>query len=230
MPGPLALSPDATSTRTRFGAEAQPLLRVEQALADPAAVIAIAARHHFGQHGPHYPGIRAAVSSAVAMPLVEPLLLPIAAQFGLTRPPQYRECFLSLVTLEPGDLAPIQRLPHFDGVEPERLAVLLYLDRAERGGTGFYCQRSTGFEYVAADRFDRYRTALEAGVEEHGLPGPAYIAGDTPLFEQVHREVGRFNSMVVYRGNSLHCAALDGDFRPDPDPATGRLTLNLFLD
>lgn len=164
------------------------------------------------------------------MPLVMPLLGEMERLFALSRPPRFRECYLSLVTQAPGDLAPIQRLPHFDGLERERLAVLLYLDAAERGGTAFYRQRATGFESVDDKRFDRYRSELQAGVDKFGMPASGYISGDTELFERVHAEKDTFNSMVVYRSNTLHCAQLDSGFLPDPDPRSGRLTLNLFLD
>jgi hypothetical protein len=230
MSSPLDLSPQAEVSVAHFGEERQPLLEVTGALPDPEAVIDIAARHRFGQHGPFYPGLRAPVSEAISMPLVAPLLGYLVDAFTLSRAPRYCECFLSVVTHAPGSLAPIQRLPHFDGVEPERLAVLLYLDRTERGGTAFYRQRATGFESVDADRFEAYRTSLEAEIARTGLPDPQYIAGDTDTFVQTHRIDGWFNSLVVYRGNTLHCACLPRDFAPDPDPRSGRLTLNLFLD
>lgn len=229
VPGPLALSPAARVTETRFGAERQVLLCVENALPDPQAVVAVAARHAYRRIGPFYPGLRAPVSEAVAMELVGPLLPRLADAFALPAPATYFECYLSLVTAAPYALAPIQRLPHFDGVEPDRIAVLLYLDAAERGGTAFYRQRATGFESVDAARLAPYRTALEGGVAEHGLPPRAYIAGDTPLFERVHAVEGRFNRLIAYRGNTIHCANLPADFTPSADPKKGRLTLNLFL-
>lgn len=212
-----------------MGQERQPLVTVDQALADPDAVVSIAARHAFTPIGPFYPGVRTAVSERIAMPLVGPLLGELRLWFGLTREPRFHECYLSLVTTPPAILAPIQRLPHFDGTESERLAVLLYLDRSERGGTAFYRQKETDFESVTVDRLGRYRQTLEAGIARTGLPDPAYIAGDTALFERVHGVDGQFNRLIAYRGNTLHCADLGAAFEPDPDPATGRLTLNLFL-
>lgn len=229
MPGPLALSPRARLSATRFGAENQMLLTVDEALADPAAVVAIAARHRYRPIGPFYPGVRAAVSEGVAMELVAPLLTQLADAFELAAPPAYFECYLSLVTTPAEKLAPIQRLPHFDGVERDRIAVLLYLDAAEQGGTAFYRQRDTGYESVDQARYQTYRAMLEAGAAEHGVPAPAYISGDTPLFARIHRVEGRFNRMIAYRGNTLHCADLSAGFVPAPDPAAGRLTLNLFL-
>ncbi len=230
MESPLALSPRAALSVEKFGLEAQPVVTVADALVDADAVVEIAARHRFGTYGAFYPGIRAGVSEKISMPLVEPLLERLVEVFALPRPPRFRECYLSVVTHAPAELAPIQRLPHFDGTERERLAVLLYLDKAHRGGTAFYRQRATAFESVDGERFDTYRSQLEAATAEHGLPGPAYISGDTTIFEQIHRVADTFNSMVIYRGNTLHCADLGANFVPDPDPKRGRLTLNLFLD
>ena len=229
MSSPLALSAAQSAQSSRFGNERQVLVTIDDALCDPDLVVAIAARHAFQPIGPFYPGIRAAVSEAVSAPLLGGLADMLTTAFDLDRQPRFLECFLSIVTAGPQTLAPIQRLPHFDGTEPERIAVLLYLDRAERGGTAFYRQRSTGFESVGPDRFDEYKRELEAGIAREGMPDAAYIAGDTALFEQVHRIEGRYNRLVAYRGNTLHCADLAPGFVPQPDPEHGRLTLNLFL-
>ena len=230
MTSPLALSSHASVSAAVYGREAQPIVTVEDALGDVEQVIEIAAQHKYRPMGEFYPGIRAGVSQRIAMPLVDPLLAMLQEVFALERPPHYRECFLSVVTKRPDSLAPIQRLPHFDGLEESRLAVLLYLDKERRGGTAFYRQRATGFESVDASRYEEYREKLDGAVEEHGLPPPGYIRGDTPIFEQVHSVPDTLNSMVIYRGNSLHCAHLPQAFEPDANPASGRLTINLFLN
>lgn len=229
MASPLALSPAATITAQRFGNEALPLLCVDDAVPDVELVRAIAARHRYTPIGPFYPGVRAAVSAQIAMPLVAPILGQLQQVFALERTPQYFECYLSLVTAAPAELDPIQRLPHFDGLERERIAVLLYLSEPEGGGTAFYRQRSTGFEAVDASRYERYRAELETGTRKHGVPPAGYISDDSLLFEQVLKVPGRVNRMIAYHGNSLHCAALTESFIPIADPVRGRLTLNLFL-
>lgn len=229
MAGPLALSPRAHATLETFGREAQPVLSVDAALADPDGVLAIASRSSFRPIGPFYPGVRAPVPEPAAMEMVAPLAEGIRQAFGLGEPVVFFECFLSLVTTRPEDLAPIQRLPHFDGLEPDWIAVLLYLDKSERAGTAFFRQRATGFESVDAGRYDAYRRGLDQGVAAHGLPPSAYVAGDTPLFEHTHTIEGRFNRLVAYRSNTLHSGALRPDFVPVADPVQGRLTLNLFL-
>ena len=229
MTSPLALSPDAGLTISRIGEEALALVTVENALADLALVRSIAARHRYQPIGPFYPGIRAAVSEAIAMPLVAPILPRLQEIFGLDRSPVYFECYLSLVTKAPDALDPIQRLPHFDGTERERIAVLLYLSDDSDGGTAFYRQRSTGFESVDAGRFETYRAELENDVARHGMPQSGYIGGASPMFERTAKVDGAANRMIAYRGNMLHCAAPPDSFVPSGDPATGRLTLNLFL-
>lgn len=230
MTSPLSLSPKAAIHTELFGGERHPIVIADQALADPAIVVQIAAQHDFRRIGPHYPGVRAAVSDRVAMALVEPVTAMLQSTFALARLPRFLECYLSLLTLSPSDLSPIQRFPHFDGLEESRLAVLLYLDSSEATGTGFYRQRATGFESVDAGRFDAYRTSLESEVAVHGLPDAGYIGGDSALFERVYRIAGCFNRMVIYRGNVLHCADIPEGFAGNRQAATGRLTLNLFLD
>ncbi len=204
-------------------------MQVDGALADLELVREIAAKHTYKPIGPFYPGIRAAVSEKIAMPLVAPLLGTLQTLFGLSREPRFFECFLSLVTKSPAELDPIQRLPHFDGTEPERLAVLLYLSDDEACGTAFYRQHATGFESVDDTRYHRYLAELERATEEHGIPPASYIDESSPIFAQTHRERGVANRMIIYRGNTLHCAAMREGFVPDPDARTGRLTLNLFL-
>lgn len=226
---PLALSPSHGLAVSHFGEEAQPLLQVDGALADLELVRGIATRHSYRPIGPFYPGIRAPVSARIALPLVAPLLPCMRELFALEREPEYLECFLSLVTKAPGELAPIQRLPHFDGTEPGRLAVLLFLSHDEAGGTAFYRQRSTGFESVDDARYDRYLSELEKSTQAHGLPTAGYISDDSPIFAQALKVDGVANRLIAYRGNTLHCAALADSFTPDPDPRSGRLTLNLFL-
>jgi hypothetical protein len=229
MTSPLKLRPNPSIIKYQIGDEQQPLLTIDDCLADPAAVLSIAARATFSRHGPHYPGIRSPVPQQACIELIAPLANEIMRAFCLKRPPLFQECYLSLVTTAPQDLQPIQRLPHFDGVEPERLAFLLYLDRGETGGTAFYKQRQTGFETVDAARFAAFESALARDIALHGLPKNGYINGDTALYQQVGKISGLFNRAVIYRGNSLHCADLGADFVPDADPQTGRLTFNLFL-
>ena len=212
----------------RHGDEAQPVIVIDGFAAAPDRFIDDAAFLGFAPMGEHYPGIRAPVPPALLVPLLDRLAPLIATTFGL-RDCTITDAFYSLVTTPPAALTPIQRLPHFDGVEPGRLALLHFLSRDERSGTAFYRHRTTGFEAVTAARLPDYRAALAADLARHGMPPPAYIAGDTPIFAEVAHYAGLFNRAIVYRGNTLHCARLPPALPLHANARDGRLTVNTFL-
>jgi hypothetical protein len=210
------------------GAEHEPVVVIDGFAADPERLVGDASFLAFRPIGPHYPGIRAEVSPAMLDDLLAPLAPVVADVFGEPAT-DVIDAYYSLVTTRAAELAPIQRLPHFDGVERERLALLHYLARDERSGTAFYRHRSTGFETVGADRLGDYRAALDADLRREGLPAPGYIAGDTAIFEQIAMHPGRFNRAILYRSNTLHCAFVPPDLVLSADPRAGRLTVNTFL-
>ncbi|GAA0316564.1 hypothetical protein GCM10009087_28740 [Sphingomonas oligophenolica] len=212
----------------RFGNEQQPVVVIDGFAPDPCRFTDDAAFLSFRPIGEHYPGIRAVVAPVMLRDLLQALSPVIADIFGLA-PFEVIDAFYSLVTTPASALAPIQRLPHFDGVEDGRLALLHYLSPDPRGGTAFYRHRATGFESIDAARLCTYRAALDADLRRTGLPGPAYIAGDTPLFEQIARFDAVFNRAILYRSTTLHCADIPEDMALSADPSTGRLTVNTFL-
>lgn len=211
------------------GHERQPVVVIDGFAPDPDALLDDAGFLAFRPMGEHYPGIRAPMAPAVLRPLLA-ALAPVAADTFGAGALRVVDAFYSLVTTPPAALAPIQRLPHFDELAPTRLALLHYLAKDERSGTAFFRHRDTGFESVDADRYPLYRHRLDTDLRRHGLPDPAYIAGDTPIFEQVALHIGRFNRAILYRSNTLHCAAIPPDMALDADPDCGRLTINSFLD
>jgi hypothetical protein len=212
----------------RHGAEAQPVVVIDH-FADAERFRDDAAFLSFAPMGPHYPGLRAVVAPAMLRDLLARLAPVVAEVFG-GGDLEVVDAFYSIVTTPPAALTPIQRLPHFDEVSPTRLALLHYLSPDESSGTAFYRHRSTGFESIDAVRLASYRAALDEDLRKYGIPDPRYIAGDTPVFEQVASYSGRFNRAILYRSNTLHCAQLPDDMTFDADPGTGRLTVNTFLN
>ncbi len=212
----------------RIGAEAEPLVVIDDFAADPQALVDRAAADSFSPRGVHYPGIRAPVQPAYLaerLDVLEPVLRDV---FGLGRGAELAESAFSLVTTPPDDLTPIQRLPHFDTTDGKRLALLHYLCGPEQGGTAFYRHRSTGFETISAERRVAYQYALEDDVETHGLP-EGYMNASGPIFEQTANVEARFNRMVIYRSRTLHSGQIPDDFTFSTDPRQGRLTVNIFL-
>ena len=213
----------------RHGREQQPILVIDDMLADPEVWREEAARRHFRQIGPHYPGLRAPVAETIATAMRDELEPLLAETFELNPVPPLLECYFSIVTTPPNALAPIQRLPHVDGLERDRIAILIFLSGVEAGGTAFYRQRSTGFETLDRERFPRFEAELRAGVAQHGLPEAAYISGNTPLYERIASYEARPNRALIYRSRSLHCAEIAPNASLAADPLRGRLTINSFL-
>ncbi len=179
--------------------------------------------------GPHYPGLRAPVPQGAAEAMRGELEGVLASTFDLDPVPPVFECYFSLVTTAPEALAPIQRLPHVDGLEQARIAILIFLSGTEMGGTAFYRQRATGFETLDPERFPRFEAALRAGVAEHGLPPAGYISDDTPLYEKIASYEARPNRALIYRSRALHCAEIAPGAALTASAADGRLTVNSFL-
>jgi hypothetical protein len=213
----------------RIGREAQPVVLIDDFVLDPARLRSAAVALNYRTLGRHYPGLRAEVDPRDVAAYLDPIRDLIADVFGCAQGLDIVSAGYSIVTTRPADLTPIQRLPHFDGFEAERIALLHYLGGQDQGGTAFYRHRSTGYETITADRHAAYDAALRRDVAQHGLPAPAYIKGDTPIYEQIARFEAVPNRALVYRGHSLHCADMPDDLDFTPDPRSARLTVNTFL-
>lgn len=209
------------------GDEAGPVVIVDDILTAPAALVAAAAECDYGRIGPYYPGLRAPLGAVFEESAAAALRPLIAAHFYDADVDI--EAYFSVVTTPPAQLAPIQRLPHYDSVDEERLAAVLYLCPPELGGTSFYRHEKTGHELITAARFPEYRAVLEREVAEGGLPPAAYIDDGAPYFKRVARFDAAWNRMLLYRGARLHCSDIRAPEKLSADPRTGRLTITMFM-
>jgi hypothetical protein len=223
------VNPRAMVDVARQGREAQPVIVVDDMLGEPDLWRQVAARAVFKPIRPFHPGVSAIVPMRLTNQLRDELEPLIGETFGLDPVPPASMGFLSLVTTPPEQLTRIQRLPHVDGLEPERIAILIYLAGAEKGGTAFFRQRATGFETVDAERRPAFEAALDSGLAEHGEPPAGYLDGDTELYERIAVYEARANRGLIYRGHSLHSAAIAPGAELPEDGANGRLTLNTLL-
>lgn len=228
----LQLHPDIAIQRLTIGAERAPLLVIDNFVAEPDALVDTASTLSYCPTTRHYPGVRAVAPTEYQQLLVTRLGALLADYFQINaRSAGLSMCHYSLVTTPAARLTAVQRIPHIDSLSSEGLATIHYLFRKDLGGTSFYRHRSTGFEFVDADRSATYFGALEreqAAQNAHDTTG--YINGNTDLFEKVAEQAGVFNRMLVYRRNSLHSGSIAHDFIPDTDPRTGRLSINSFID
>lgn len=211
----------------RIGHEGEPVVIVDDFVADPQALRAHAAAGTFVAAGDHYPGLRMALPGTYLGEVSDTLALVFGEAFGATGRVRVLDACFAMVTLPPSALTLVQRLPHVDATAPGRLAMVHYLAGEDLGGTAFYRHRSTGFETINDDRAADYFAALGRETALH--PPDGYIAGDTPLFERIDAVAARFNRAVFYRSHLLHSGAVPPDAALPPDPQTGRLTVTAFF-
>jgi hypothetical protein len=227
---PFARHSDFRIQRLTIGNERAPLLVVDNVVADPDALVELASGKVFGDVASYYPGVRSKVPLTLQQFILDELRGEFADVFGLRRTGlRVTSCHFSLVTTKPSDLTYLQRIPHIDSLVSSELAFILYLFKADLGGTAFYRHRKTGFESVDQERRAEYWRSIEqeqAAVEQASR---GYISGDTEFYERIGRQDGIFNRMLVYRRTTLHSADLSPEFVPSPDPRRGRLSVNGFI-
>ena len=193
---------------------------------EAAPLVEDAAARSFAANSPHYPGVRARAPVELLRTRGR-MLADVAADVfgaGALSPVEWN---YSLVTTPPEDLRPIQRLPHFDGLEAV-LALLVYLGAGGQGGTAFFRQRATGIEAVERGNFAAYEAQLAPDVEAHGA-GAGYRVGSDAAFERYAEFEAVPGRALLYRGRSLHSGVIDAPERLSADARRGRLTLNGFF-
>ena len=212
----------------RVGTERTPVLVVDRPGEADAALRAAGLGARYGQIGsPHFPGVRAEAPRAYAEQLARGLGPALAQAMGWGDAQLTVEAsYFSIVTTPPGDLTLFQRVPHTDGLDEARVAVMHYLS-SEDGGTAFFRHRTTGFERVTPDRHAGYDRQLRTDLAEHGEP-QGYRRGSDAVFEEIFRVSAAPGRLAVYTGSLLHSGLVPDGPLP-ADPARGRLTVNTFL-
>ena len=180
----------------------------------------------------YYPGIRAKLPEeyilAVAracVPLLQKIY-EIPAEYKI----EFFDSYYSLVTSAPENLSVEQRIPHFDGADPYRFALLHYLNPSQHGGTAFYRHQPTGMERVFEDKADDYLSSVSNYFSENGAPADKYIDSSNQQFEKIGEIPYVQNRMAMYPGNLLHSGTINPELDIDANPVTGRLTANIFLN
>jgi hypothetical protein len=214
------------------GASREPILIIDDFLANPEALVAEAAGsqdwHDVAPGG--YPGKRAPLPRAYAQAVLRRLDVPIRQRLvGKERSLKRFDCSFSLVTAAPSDLAPLQRVPHIDVADENRVAILHYLCSDRFGGTAFFRQVSTGLEQITAAEKARYIAARREDLATHQIAG-AYPSETTGGYERTGKVDARFNRIVAYRSMTLHSGIIDEPGILSDDPAKGRLTANFFVE
>jgi hypothetical protein len=216
------------------GLEREPVLIIDDVIANPMELVDYAAREvQFAPaDGPSggYPGLRAPAPLNYVGALVKALDPVVREAFELENAGLVRaSCNLSMVTRQPDQLKPLQRVPHIDTTDPLQFAFLHYLCDSSFGGTAFYRHRATGFEAITPERLDAYDEARDAEMVSAAPPSD-YIRGSTAFFEQTAAFEARLGRLLVYRSRVLHSGQIPSDARFSSDPRDARLTANMFVN
>ncbi len=184
-----------------LGREAVPLWIADEAHPDPATLVQASRSASFALgEDDLYPGARAPAPAAWGGWLKGAL----AAWPELSGAAVLRADY-AIASRDPATLSPVQRIPHFDTTDPAVHAVIHYLCDKPHGGTSFHRHRRTGFERITLARAPLWRQALVADSARHGLPAARYHHDDTATFERIGLAALRFNRLVIYPANCLHC-------------------------
>ncbi|WP_188152208.1 DUF6445 family protein [Teredinibacter waterburyi] len=228
---PLIPHKDISVTTLSLGDTGEPLLIVDNFLANPEALLEHASTVSFQPDSGQYPGVRAQAPASFNDAIHAQLSDSIRATFGLARR-EFKEIdsFYSVVTTAPQDLNLLQQLPHFDRTQRSDLASVYYLCAEHFGGTAFYRHRSTEYEYVDSARRMPYLSRLDKELTESPLPKPPqYLNGSTPLFEQIGITNAIFNRLIIYRCTSLHSGCIASPPSTSTNLTEARLTIASFL-
>ena len=227
----LTLGSDVRLQLRRVGVEQQPLLVIDNLLADPDAMIQAARDASFYKPGhTSYPGLNAPLPESYYRTVVTALRGPIEAAFGLPRGVYLKYFgFFAVATTGITEAEPIQTIPHHDSPDPDRLAMVHYLCRGPFGGTAFFRHKATGFESIDATRHAAYVDAAKAEMARAHQGGRAFAGSGMAHYELVGQAECVFNRLIVYRNHVLHSALLTPQ-AGDADPARGRLTANGFIN
>lgn len=216
-------------TVERCGREASPVVVIDNFSPDAESLIDVAEALEFAELGEFYPGPRAHAPKSYFAGVADIVAPIVKRAFGAEKSLTLDRALFSIATRSPADLTLAQRVPHIDDADEKAIAIVHYLARENFGGTAFYRHRSTGFETVGPELLALFLASLKADFARFGEPPPAYIDGDTEIFERILRVEARFNRAVIYRSNLLHCAELPNHAPLPLSPRAGRLTIAAFL-
>lgn len=218
-----------TVTVHSLGQEREPVAVVENFARDPGALYAAARGKIFARSDDYYPGVKASAPESYLATQRLLLTTVLREVFGIVGKVSVLDVCYAMVTAAPAALTLEQRMPHVDGLEPDRIALIHYLVPQGCDGTAFYRHRSTGFETVDQARSARYFGCLNDDLGTHGQPPPTYLDGDTPVFERIGHFDGVYNRALIYRGRLLHSGAIGASAKLPDDSAAGRLTITGFF-
>jgi hypothetical protein len=233
----IELNPQAGIRRERIS-ESEFCVVVDDFLKNPGVLVEYAAQHpeEFSNPNVGYPGVQLRVNDDAMREIYRFVRSRMSRLCAFMRARIGIRSLLSMATILPDELVPMQRICHVDhNPEPGRAKYggLVYLFDDERlGGTSFYRWRN---EQLVWQGLNVLRSDTDKGTEfltRHfeTFRGPArYMTESNDVAELLYTVPARFNRFVFYSGDLPHSAAIAAPDLLSDDPRKGRLTLNLFF-
>ena len=210
-----------------------PCVVIDDFLLDPDGLVAEAVRNRAGfAPAPHnaFPGQELRMTEMFSSRLNEFFMQHIRSSLGARRTSQMFSR-LSMVSLAPGQLRPLQRVCHHDNYASSPTecfpASVLYLFKdPELGGTSFYRPRQSVPETHAL--LDIWAGMTDAAFTQLMGAEPAYLTASNDYFELLATVPAAYNRAIFYDGSIFHNSHITRPELLTADPASGRLTLNAF--
>jgi hypothetical protein len=213
----------------RFGNEGEPVVQIDSFSGMVEELLERGRQATYQGAGASYPGLRSWCEPDYLDRNRDLLFSVMQRVFGFRQGISLDASTFSIVTLGEAELSPLQRIPHYDHASGELIAIMHYLLGSESGGTAFYRHRRTGFETITDAREPAYNAALAEDEQEFGMPLQAYHYGTNERYELIGEVEAQPDRMILYRGRILHSGVIPDPDRLTDDPATGRITINMFL-
>jgi len=210
---------------------------VDNFLRNPEAIVefAYANAEKFELQEVGYPGVLYDVDRIAMSEVQRFIRSQMSRQFSFLKGDIRTTTYLSMATMQPGELAPLQRLCHSDPrerIDRRNYAGLVYLFENEAlGGTGFYrWKEQERIEQATALEIEKSGSSL-AFLQEHFemyRAAPQYMCGSNEVAELLCDVPARSNRFVFYSGDIPHSAHIPQPDLLSTDFSKGRLTLNCF--
>jgi len=230
----IQINPKASLTVRHVGEEKTPVVVIDDFALDTGDLIEYACSSL--DYGPDstsaYPGVRAALPRSYVRCVLNNIyrllfqVYSVPDSLGL----KTVNTVYSLISTPVDELSLAQCVPHFDSNETFYLAVLHYLNPGDFCDTGLFRHNPTGFEKITEPRLAEFIQSSRTFVETHGNPPQKYINASSDHYELYDRIEYKPNRLVAYPGCLLHSGLVDPGRDLNPDPRTGRLTANIFVD
>ncbi len=240
----------ATSPRFRINTDAeirreaisenQDCVIVDDFLQDPHEILEFAARHVGEFSIPErsaYPGVLFGVNDGAMTDIYRFIRFKMTKQFPFLKGGMYLSTFLSMVTMRPDELSPLQRLCHSDpSPSPDRIiygAVLYLFENEGLGGTGFYRWRERELirkaEAIGREDSNKGLAFLQENFPTYRKPA-CYMTGSNEIAERLCVIPARFNRLIFYSGEMPHSGDIAAPELLSKNIREGRLTLNIFAN